>query len=165
MAKKRCPQCQEKIQAAARMCRHCGNQFTDAELKRAHPIGPKGCAVIIAVAVALVVVGAVIGSSKELDEHVQSVAGTAAPISPGAIAPYDAKDYPKLTAKLGTAGLARANAHMHDAALHAARTPGCTVVELVGISEQSTRDNVSWFVTCKDAQRNIFVDERVLGLK
>ena len=65
MALKTCPMCAEKIQSAAKVCKHCGHKFTAAELKSEDTASALGGCLVILVLGALVYSCSGMGESSE----------------------------------------------------------------------------------------------------
>lgn len=65
MALKTCPMCAEKIQSAAKVCKHCGHKFTAAELKSDDTTNAIGGCLGILVLAALVYSCSGMGESSE----------------------------------------------------------------------------------------------------
>lgn len=64
------------------------------------------------------------------------------------------KDYPKIHAKLGQSGFDRANSLARWAGITAAMNSKCAPkVDVVAVSDQSTRDEIQWFVDCENGER------------
>lgn len=74
-------------------------------------------------------------------------------IAPHAVIVMKSGDYPKLYSKIGKAKFDRANDLARWAALSAALSTKCNKVDLVAVSEKSSRKNVEWFVDCENGER------------
>lgn len=76
-----------------------------------------------------------------------------AKIGKDAILPMERGEYPKLYARLGKAQFSHANAMTEWAALAAAESEQCPEVDLVGVSERATREEIEWYVDCSNGER------------
>lgn len=80
-------------------------------------------------------------------------------IGPYAVAPMTKADYPTYFRVLGPARFDLANNLTRWAAIAAAEHRGiCDEVEMVGISDQTSRQNIVWYAYCANGQR-IMVSE------
>lgn len=80
-----------------------------------------------------------------------------AKIAPDAVMLMDKADYSKTYAKLGADQFNRANDLTRWAAVAAAEATNCERVELIGLSDQSTRKELQWYVECANNVRvNIY---------
>lgn len=74
-------------------------------------------------------------------------------IASDAILPMDRDGYSETYSKLGKAQFDRANELAHWAALAAAESDQCNKVSLVGVSDESTRKQIQWYVDCANRER------------
>ncbi|WP_434352986.1 hypothetical protein VH441_07250 [Psychrobacter sp. HD31] len=81
-------------------------------------------------------------------------------IDEAVLAPYDKATYPKLLAKYGSR-IDEVEQHRKIAATKAAMHDDCTEVWASELSEDSTIDNLRYFVDCKDAGRFEFTEQQL----
>jgi hypothetical protein len=81
-------------------------------------------------------------------------------IAPHAVKPFDQKNYPKLYAEWGVAGVKRINGLMPLAAQKAAASPECDKVDLVEVSSSrsSPGKKIVYFVDCVNGKR-FYIEE------
>jgi len=69
----------------------------------------------------------------------------------GAVSPMSKDEYPKMYANLGNAAFERANDLTRWAAVAIARSEKCSKLDLVGVSDDSSRKEIRWFGNCDGA--------------
>lgn len=74
-------------------------------------------------------------------------------IAQHAVIVMEQRDHPKLYNQLGRTGFKRANELAQWAGLSAALNSKCDKVDLVEVSEKSTKENINWFVDCENGER------------
>lgn len=81
-------------------------------------------------------------------------------IAPHAVKPFDQKNYPKLYAEWGPAGVKRINGLLPLAAQKAAASSECDKVDLVEVSStrSSPGKNIVYFIDCVNGKR-FYIDE------
>ena len=76
-----------------------------------------------------------------------------AKIGPDAVWTMTRAEYGKSYSRLGVKQFDNANVLMQWAAIAAAESDQCDHVEIVALSEKATRDELQWFVDCKNKAR------------
>lgn len=92
-------------------------------------------------------------SASREERATPTLANYRAKIAPDAVSDVTRSGYPKLYAKLGSAKVKQSNDLDDWAALYMALSTACTRVDVVGVSDQSTRGELKWYGDCANGER------------
>lgn len=101
----------------------------------------------------------------EVDPVAEKLATLKAKLGPDAVMPMDEKNYPKKLALLGRKRFDEANALTEWAALAAAESDQCPKVDMIGISDSTTRDALKWYVDCSNKERFMIDEEQAVAAR
>lgn len=98
------------------------------------------------------------GNAEEGDPVAMRLAELESTIASDAVSEMTRADFSETYDKLGQSQFDKANALAKWAAVAAAESEDCRSVDLVGISERATRENLQWYVDCGNSER-FFIEQ------